>query len=166
MKIVQINSVCGMGSTGKICIAISELLNQKNVENYIFYAMGDSDYKQGVKFSDDNYIKVQALFSRVFGNYGFNSFFATKRLISKLKSIKPDIIHLHNIHSHDCNLTILFKYIKKANIKVFWTFHDCWAITGYCTHFDMIGCDKRKTGCKKCPQVKEYSWFFDRSAYL
>lgn len=166
MKIVQINSVCGIGSTGKICVAISELLNEKNIENYILYSMGNSDYKQGIKYSNDKYIKVQALFSRILGNYGFNSYFATKKLISKLKSMNPDVIHLHNIHSHDCNLTVLFEFIKKNNIKVFWTFHDCWTITGYCTHFDMIGCDKWKTACKNCPQAKDFSWFFDRSAYL
>ena len=34
MKLVQINTVCGKGSTGKICVAVSELLNKYGVENY------------------------------------------------------------------------------------------------------------------------------------
>ena len=43
MKIVQLNASVN-GSTGKICIAISELLSENNIENYIFYTQGVSDY--------------------------------------------------------------------------------------------------------------------------
>ena len=51
---------------------------------------------------------------------------------------------------------MLFKYIKRNNISVAWTMHDCWAITGQCPHFIMAGCDKWKTGCYHCPQYKDY----------
>ena len=166
MKIVQLNSTCGAGSTGKICVAISQLLSNKNVENYMFYSLGNSEYPLGIKYMGKNSIKLQALKSRVFGNYGFNSKHATKKLIAELERINPDIVHLHNIHSHDCNLELLFKYFKRTRKKLFWTFHDCWAFTGYCPHFDMIGCDKWKTGCYDCIQRKEYSWFFDKSKKL
>lgn len=166
MKIVQINSVCGKGSTGKICVAVSELLNEKGIENYILYSSGNSDYSQGIKYQNTFYTKIQALKSRVFGNYGFNSARSTRRLIREIEKINPDIIHLHNIHAHNCNLSLLFKYFKKANKKLFWTFHDCWAFTGYCPHFDMIGCDKWQSECGKCPQKRYYSWFFDKSKKL
>lgn len=166
MKIVQINSICGKGSTGKICVAVSELLNEKGIENYILYSNGDSSYSQGIKYQGSFYTKIQALKSRIFGNFGFNSHVSTKRLIKKLEQINPDIVHLHNIHSHDCNLDLLFKYLKKKNKKLFWTFHDCWAFTGYCPHFDMIGCDKWQSECGKCPQKRYYSWFFDKSKKL
>ena len=46
MKIVQINATCNSGSTGKICYAISQLLNEKGIENYILYSLGISDYEQ------------------------------------------------------------------------------------------------------------------------
>lgn len=166
MKVVQINATCGAGSTGKICVAISELLDKQNIENYVFYTQGNSQHKNGVKYADKKYIKMQALKSRVLGNYGFNSKLATKKLIAQLSQIKPDIVHLHNIHAHNCDLELLFKYFKREKIKLFWTFHDCWVFTGYCPHFDMIGCDKWQTNCKNCPQKKEYSWFFDRSTAL
>ena len=48
----------------------------------------------------------------MFGNYGFEAKRTTKGLVAHLERIKPDILHIHNIHSHDCNLEILFKYIK------------------------------------------------------
>lgn len=166
MKLVQINATCGAGSTGKICVAVSQLLNIENIENYIFYSSGKSEYENGIKFTHSKYIKLQALKSRILGNYGFNSCYATRKMIKYLKKIKPDIIHIHNIHAHNCNLDMLFSFIKQNHIKTFWTFHDCWAFTGYCPYFDMVGCNKWQTECDNCVQAKEYSWFFDRSKYL
>ena len=131
MKVVQINATCGVGSTGKICVEISQLLSEKNVENYILYSSKSNGYKLGIKCSDDRYIKFQALKSKVLGNYGFNSKKATQKMIDMLEKVQPDIVHLHNIHGHDCNLEMLFRYFKKNKTKLIWTFHDCWAFTGY-----------------------------------
>lgn len=167
MKIVQINATCGVGSTGKICSAIAALLDQNHVENYIFYTSEKSSDPHGRKYLSKWSTKLQALFSRVFGNYGFNTFFATKRLLKELDEISPDIVHLHNLHGHNVNLKSLFQYFKKhPDIKIFWTFHDCWAFTGYCTHFTLKKCDKWLTGCHNCPQRRSYSWLFDRSHTL
>lgn len=49
------------------------------------------------------------------------------------------------------NLPLFFKYIKKAQIPIVWTLHDCWAFTGQCPHFTVANCDKWKTGCHDCP---------------
>ena len=166
MKVVQINTTCGIGSTGKICVAVSELLTRQGIENYILYTQGESDYPLGIKFAGKSYKKVQALKSRVFGNYGFNSQQATRKLIGHLERIQPDIVHLHNIHGHDCDLEMLFRYLKTKSVKLFWTFHDCWAFTGYCTYFDMVGCPRWKESCGGCPQRKGVTWFFDRSREL
>lgn len=167
MKIVQINITCGSGSTGKICLAVSELLTERNIENYILYSSGNSDYSLSKKYMSHWEIKFQALKSRFFGNYGFQSKAATKRLINELNKISPDIVHLHNLHGHNANLEILFKYLKENGIKVFWTFHDCWAFTGYCPHYTMAKCNQwRESGCANCPQRKRFSWFVDRGSYL
>lgn len=166
VKIAQINVTCGKGSTGKIVVEVGELLTKENIENYILYTSGKSDNPLGKKYAKKWELKLEALFSRVFGNNGFNSFFITRRLISEIETINPDIIHLHNLHSYNCDLKTLFTYFKEKKIKLYWTFHDCWAFTAYCPHFDMIGCDQWKTGCEKCPQRKIYSWFFDKSKKL
>ena len=111
--------------------------------------------------------KWQALKARVFGNFGFQSQAATKRLIAELERIGPDVIHLHNLHGHNAHLGMLFTWLKEKHIKIYWTFHDCWAFTGYCPHYTMAGCGKwAEEGCRNCPQKAHYSWFFDRSAYL
>ena len=165
MKVVQINSVCGVGSTGRIAVDISKKLNDEGIENLIFYGVGDSDYKHGIKFGGKRNVRTHQLGTRLLGKHGFYSKHATKDLVEKLKEFDPDIVHLHNIHGHYLNVEVLFKYLKSSNKKVIWTLHDCWSFTGHCAHFDFIGCTKWKTECNNCPQLKEYpiSLFFDRS---
>ena len=112
MKVVQINAVCGSGSTGKICQDISSLLTASDIENYVIYSFGKHKFEYGIQCASRKYIKLQALKSRIFGNYGFNSKNSTEKMISELERIKPDILQLHNIHDHNCNLELLFEYIK------------------------------------------------------
>ena len=165
MKIVQINATCGIGSTGKICIGISSVLTEKNIENYILCSRSNGN-EAGIICSDGKYIKFQALKSKMLGNYGFNSHAATRRMIAELERLQPDIVHLHNIHGHDCDLDSLFGYFKANKIKLVWTFHDCWAFTAYCTYFTMAKCDKWQNGCTDCVKKREYSWFFDKSSKI
>ncbi len=165
MKVVQINTVCGSGSTGKICVGISSVLDDYGIENYILYTSGQSKDSHGIKCSEPLH-KLQAFRSRILGNYGFNSRKTTEILISELERIKPDVVHLHNLHGHNCDLSLLMNYFKSHHTKLFWTFHDCWAFTAYCPHFVMAKCDKWKTGCHHCVQSKTFSWFSDRSAWL
>lgn len=166
MKIVQINATCGVGSTGKICVGISEVLAKENIENYILYSSRSNGCACGISCSNDRYIKIQALKAKLWGNYGFNSVRATRRMIDALERIKPDIVHLHNIHGHDCDLERLFAYFKAEKTKLVWTFHDCWAFTGYCTHFVMAKCSKWQSQCTQCVQKRTYSWFADQSTKL
>ncbi len=166
MTIVQINAVCGTGSTGKICVAVSELLTQRGIENYILYSAGESAYPLGIRFANNWHRRLQTLKARLFGNPGFNSRLITRNLIRELERLQPDIVHLHNIHENDCNLPMLFRYLKEKRIRLFWTFHDCWAFTGGCMYFSTSGCEKWKSGCGHCPSRKDFSWFFDRSRQI
>ena len=165
MKVVQINSVCGTGSTGRIAVDISKKLNDEGIENYIFYGLGNSNYENGIKFGGNLNIRTHQLGTRLLGKHGFYSKMATKQLVDKIKEIDPHIIHLHNIHGHYLNVEILFNYLASSKKKVIWTLHDCWSFTGHCAHFDYIGCNKWKDECLACPQLREYpkSLIFDRS---
>ncbi|EHK2363928.1 glycosyltransferase [Clostridium perfringens] len=157
MKVLQINSVCGVGSTGRIATDLYKVLEEQGHECVIAYGRGTAPegiktIKIGTDF--DNYMHVAK--TRIFDKHGFGSTKATKEFIEKVKAYDPDVIHLHNIHGYYINIEILFNYLKEANKKVIWTLHDCWAFTGHCSHFDYIGCDKWKDECEKCPQKKEY----------
>lgn len=166
MRIVQINTTCSEGSTGKICVAVSELLNENGINNLILYSSGNSSYVYSKRYCSNLEIKANTLFSRVLGNWGFEGIWTTWKMIKTLESFKPDIIHLHNIHTHACKLDVFFRWVHRRNIRLFWTFHDCWAFTGYCMHYRSACCEKWKQKCEKCPQKSDYSWFFDRSREL
>lgn len=153
-KLIQINATCNWGSTGRIAEQIALLAIENGWDCYIVHG---SRYKRpsqvisievGTTFSD----WIHAFNSKLWGWHGLGSRYATRHLIKKLESIKPDIIHLHNIHGYYINYPILFQYLKKENIPVVWTLHDCWSMTGHCTHFEMIGCDRWKSICYNCPQ--------------
>jgi len=157
MKVLQINSVCGIGSTGRIATDIHNILIEQGHESYIAYGRGlpkncDDAIRIGTKI--DNYTHVAK--TRLLDKHGFGSKRATKEFVKEIKKIDPDIIHLHNIHGYYINIEILFNYLKEANKPVIWTLHDCWSFTGHCSHFDYIGCKKWKTGCFDCPQKQEY----------
>ncbi len=164
MKVVQINATYNIGSTGRICGEISDHLTKLGIENFVLYSIGKKvSCKNVIKFSTPMDIKISSLISHLFGCYGFENFFSTNKLIYILKKIKPDIVHIHNIHSHDVNISRLFSFLNRNRIKVVWTFHDFFAITGYCVHFESTGCNKWKKSCGKCPQKKDYSFLFDCS---
>ena len=125
-------------------------------------------------FSDMPCIKVGDFFSfgmhviitTLFDRQGFGSRFETGRIVSILRKEKPDIVHLHNLHGYYLNLPILFQYLtEEFDGKVFWTFHDCWPMTGHCAYFTAVGCERWQQECGNCPNKKIYpiSLFKDNS---
>lgn len=157
MRVLQINSVCGIASTGRIATDIDDVLKKLGHESYIGYGRAlprgcDNAIKIGNKL--DTFIHV--LETRLFDKHGFGSKNATKKFIRKVDTLGPDVIHLHNLHGYYINIELLFQYLEKENMPVVWTLHDCWAFTGHCSHFDFINCDKWKKGCSICPQKNAY----------
>lgn len=159
MKVLQINSVCGVGSTGRIATDIADLLLARGDECKIAYGRGsapekDKNLSVSIGTFRDNLFHV--LLTRLFDAHGFGSRSATKKFLKWVDEYDPDLIHLHNIHGYYLNIPLLFDYLKKKEKPVVWTLHDCWAMTGHCYHFSAIGCGKYKTQCHACPQLKEY----------
>jgi len=165
-KLLQINSVVNSGSTGRITEEIGQAAIAAGWKSYIAYGRNDrSSQSELIKIGDDWDVKMHGFQTRLFDKHGLGSKSATKELIGKIKKISPDIIHLHNIHGYYINIEILFNYLRITNIPVVWTFHDCWQITGHCSYFTFVGCEKWKKKCYDCPQKTSYpaSWLVDRS---
>ncbi len=168
MKVLQINTVCGSGSVGRITVDIVHALEEAGDEGMI--AFGRRQAPEGVKtwkFGTNLDMGVHVLHTFFKGEHGFASSKQTARLIEKIKEYDPDIIHLHNVHGFYLDVEQLFRYLKTSGKPVVWTLHDCWSFTGHCAHFDYIGCMKWKTGCGSCPQYKNvypYALFKDNSA--
>lgn len=158
IRVVSIN-LANIGSTGKIVENIRKIAQQDDIEVYIAYPPSDAcnpkkDHDIIIGSKVGRYKSYQMAYYTGFN--GCFSIFATLRFIQRLQKIRPDVIHLHNLHHSYINLPLLFGYIKKNAIPVVWTLHDCWAFTGQCPYFAMVKCNKWKSGCYECPSYTEY----------
>lgn len=159
--LLQINVTANWGSTGKIAEQIGLCAMANGWKSYIAYGrMSNSSKNELIKIGNMPQVYWHYVQNRLFDREGLASLCATKQLVRKIKEIKPDVINLHNIHDHWLNYRILFEYLNQTDIKVVWTFHDCWAFTGHCYHFVQQNCMKWQTECHDC--VQRYK-FIDRS---
>lgn len=161
LKLLQINVTANWGSTGKIVEAIGNSAIENGWGSYIAFGRKHNPssskvIKVGTKI--DTYIHYA--YDRLFDMEGRSSKQATVALVKKIKELRPDIVQLHNLHDHYLNYQILFEYLNQTDIKVVWTFHDCWAFTGHCYHFIEQNCMKWKTECNHCIRRNK---FVDRS---
>jgi glycosyltransferase involved in cell wall biosynthesis len=157
VNVLQINSVCGIGSSGRIVAETHAMLVSQGHESTVAYgrdkAIGcQSSIRIGSRM--DTYLHVAR--TRLFDAHGFGSARATQELIARIRALNPDVIHLHNLHGYYIHIGLLFEYLKQANKPVIWTLHDCWSFTGHCPHFDLIGCDLWMSECHDCPLKAEY----------
>jgi putative colanic acid biosynthesis glycosyltransferase len=157
MRILIINSFFSEGGPPRIVKGIYDTLISNGNECLLAAGRnkplpGMNTYKIGSFFNQYYHYFVSAFFD----SQGFSSKHATNKLINMIGRYKPDIINIHNLHGHYINIKLLFDFIKKSNIPVVWTLHDCWAFTGHCAHFDYIKCERWKEGCFDCQQKKAY----------
>ncbi|AUJ86087.1 glycosyltransferase [Enterococcus sp. CR-Ec1] len=137
MKVLFINSVCGTGSTGRICTDLYDELTNAGHDCSIAYGRGFANqtyktYRIGGKID----VLSHVIKSRLFDSHGFYSKRATLDFINYIERIKPDIIHMHNLHGYYLNVKILFEYLKKFTGKIIWTLHDCWTFSGHSAFID------------------------------
>ena len=166
-KILQINVCVNQGSTGKIVESIGKKVVEQGWESYV--AGTDVVFP-----SQSKVLKVGNRLARYWhrgmarflDKQGLGSILSTKAFIRQIQSTQPDLIHLHNLHCAYINYPLLFSFLKAYKRPVVWTFHDCWPMTGHCTHFDSIGCDKWKKACDDCPLIPQLSLDQSRQNYL
>lgn len=163
MRVVQIN-MWHKGSTGRIMLEIASTARKAGHEVWTFspYVYQRHSKMESPEIEGHAYFgycrenMIHYIFDRIASMHGLFSCIGMAQLLKRLDKIQPDIIHLHNLHNYTICLPLLFKYIKKRKIRVVWTLHDCWTLTGRCPHFSMVQCEKWKTGCGHCPQICEY----------
>lgn len=169
MKILYVNTVCGSGSTGKITADLYKIAQQNGQTPFIAYGRGTADRSlASYKIGNAIDFGCHVLTNFFFGKSGFGSKTVTKRFLKWLDEIKPDLLHLHNLHGFYIHIGIFFDYIKSHNIPVVWTLHDCWPLTGQCAFFDYANCSKWQTLCHNCPVYRKdypYSLFKDNSKW-
>lgn len=156
MKVLQINAVYAHGSTGTIVRDIEHLCEQSGIECYV--ASPDSRVREAKR----SYVignafdhKLHALLSRIHGKQAYFSHIPTKNLLHWMDEVKPDIVHLHNLHSNYIHLNMLLQYLAEKDIRTIVTLHDCWFYTGGCFHYTADSCSKWLTDCRDCPKQKQ-----------
>ena len=169
MKVLMINCVCGILSTGRICTDLAVALEKEGHEVKIAYGR-DSVPKQFEKYAIRIGTKwdvyMHAAKARLMDADGLGSIQATKKFINWVEKYNPDVIHLHNLHGYYINIPILFNYIIQNKKKVLWTLHDCWTFTGHSGTCALVKCEKWLSGCGRCPLKSDYpKSYVDKSKY-
>lgn len=160
MRVLQINTFYLFGSTGRIMYDLKKVMETNGIQSYAAFGHG---YNPTAEEQDTVYrivsgcgLLISKFWTKTTGHHGFNNKSETKRLLKWIDEVKPDIIHMHNIHNHYLNIRILLEYIAEKHIPCVLTMHDCWTFTGHCAYFDYSGCNKWKTGCEHCPSLRDY----------
>lgn len=157
MKVYFINSVLDFGSTGKIVRDLANELKSNGHEIRIAYGRNKIEDEPDAFFIGNTFENAwHLLLSRLLGQHGLHSKRATQKLINDIKSYSPDVVHLHNIHGYYLNVPMLMTFLKKQKVKVLWTLHDAWAISGSSAYFDYSGCKIWDDGCVVCNSTKDY----------
>lgn len=154
-RILEINSVYEVGSTGRIVYQLCNKIRQDGNDYYVLYGRGPiTQDPNSYKIGNNVTIIKNVLMTRILDIHGFSSKYMTKLALKKIDEFKPDLIHLHNLHGYYIDVEVLFNYIKKKGIPVVWTLHDVWPMTGHCASF--MDCQKWKYGCNNCQFKKKY----------
>ena len=160
MKVLLINSVCGIGSTGRICADIAREMEAQGHEVKIAYGRETAPEqfrKYGVRIGTDFDVKLSGLHTRLTDRHGFSNKYATKKFLQWAEGFNPDLLWLHNIHGYYINVEMLFDWIKtKPHMQVKWTLHDCWAFTGHCAYFSWNKCEQWTDKCLHCKYKTTY----------
>lgn len=159
--IIEINSST-VGSTGKIMFLIAA---QARKSGYVVYT-ASAVHGNEKRIQDPFHIYIgnrldKKLHLKMAYYTGLNGCFSeiiTKKFIRTINKIKPDLIHIHNLHNCYINIELLFDYIRRKKIPVVWTLHDCWAYTGHCAYYSYLDCNKWINGCSDCPQIHNYPY--------
>lgn len=163
MKVLFVNLVYAVGSTGKIITDMMEVLKRSGHDARVLYGVGEkSDDPDAVRVSGKPGYYFHNAVSRFTDHAGLYSWAATRKLIREIRAFSPDVIHLHTLHGFYVNYEMLFRFLKQAGVPVIWTLHDCWAFTGHCTHFSQANCTQWQTLCRDCRLLCRYPHCYGR----
>ena len=159
MKILHINSVYGIRSTGRIVKELHNASLNHAWESHVIYGRIQQSVDPHIHYiGNRSQVIYEMAKTALFGHHAMGSFYWTKQMIQWMDDFKPDIIHLHNIHGYYLNVEMLFEYLKKTDVQLVWTLHDCWSYTGHCAYYSFLQCDKWKDECHHCPALRSYPY--------
>jgi len=167
MKVLQVNAVNALSSTGRTVSELAAGLETRGIESRVAYSAGPAP-KHGYLIGTQLEKKLHALRSRLSGRQAYFSKRATRGLLRYIEAESPDVVHLRNLHANYINLPMLLSFLGERDIPTVVNLDDCWYFTGKCCHYTIDGCYRWETGCGSCPRLRKDnpSWFIDASAEM
>ena len=161
MKILHLNT---FENRGGAAIAARRLHNALNQDRRVMSLLGvkekDSDALDVVELPCYKSKIVGKLLSKANdkllswytpkANTFFSAYLLPNRLASAIKTLQPDIVHLHWLAGNFISPYVL-QQIASLSVKTVWTLHDTWAFTGGCHYFR--SCQKWQQQCYNCPEL-------------
>lgn len=165
MRIVQINTTYNEGSIGRTTAELHERLIAQGDSSFVFTSTVEDKGNHIYCIGNSVDHKIHGFLSKLFGLQAYFSHIPTRKLLRRLYEIKPDVVHLRNLHANYVNLPMLLRFLAENDIATVLTLHDCWFITGKCCYYTHVNCERFISGCHDCPALSfdNSSWFFDTS---
>lgn len=164
MKILQINNVYGIGSTGKLTALLHDSIREDGFESVVLYGRGRDARAVGVtRVCGNFYGRLNSALSRISGiRYG-GCLLSTAGIINLIKKEMPDVVHLQCINGNFVNIYRLVGWLKKNKIPTVLTLHAEFMYTANCSH--AFECERWKIGCGDCPRPRAATkgLFFDNT---
>lgn len=165
-KVLQINSVCKIGSTGSLVYDHHKYLCKDGVDSYVIYGRGAKVYESNIlKIGNELYSKIVHFLCDLIKNPNGFGYLNTIRIIETIKVLKPNVVHLHNLNDYYINEKMLLEFLNKKGIKVVYTLHSEMAYLANCGGNAYDCCKwKEKPGCLNCPIEKNA--FYARKYFI
>ncbi len=165
MNIVQFNVRLAEGGAAGVALDLHQRALQQGMASRFVYGYGKGGKKS---VSHQDYPEVEkhtprltsvaniALF-RFFNRDLFGNLNGLYRNITRTSG--PVVLHFHVLHSYWLNLEQVVDFAEritahKPDVRLIWTLHDHWSVTGRCAFLD--GCEGWLSGCGKCPTLTNY----------
>lgn len=156
MIIAHLNTAGNNGSIPNLIYNIDRFSDKTS--NYLIYANKSSILENNRSFRVSNiFLRYYNAFNARLGDCdGFVNRRTSEKIVNILAKLKPDIVHIHNLHGYWLDASYLIDFLKRTNANVVWTLHDYWLLTGRCAHFEHNLCGKWKSGCGECNFLDSY----------
>ena len=165
MNIVQFNVRLAEGGAAGVALDLHQRALQQGLASRFIYGYGKGGRKS---VSHQQYAQVEKHTPRLTSVANIALFrFVNRDLFGNLNGLYrkvirtsgPVVLHFHVLHSYWLNLEQVVEFAErvtahKPDVRLVWTLHDHWSVTGRCAFLD--GCDGWTRGCGQCPTLTNY----------
>lgn len=156
MKILIVNSFDKQGGAARAAYRLHQSLLEQNIDSKMLVRnKTDNDitvFSTSQTRVSKNLNKIKSYLDKIptklYKNKTITLFspscIGDNKIIEKINSFNPDIVHLHWVN----NGFLKFENITKINAPIVWSLHDMWLFTGGC-HYDEA-CNRYQKKCGKC----------------